>query len=402
MKTNLAYLSQLVYDAYNIPFFIFNHEMQSSSLIGEPLISPLFDSAEPFIARLLQSEDPPDTPLLRITNQLETFIIIHVSMSDTLVIGPFTFYEMTENSVNSLMYDQQIPLRLQQDLYQYYGQLELVNQKQILALCALIYFLLYQKPLSEEVVRSQVMKDDEREPVHTEQALRHLRLESSFHLDHQIEQKILQYVREGKKEKLIQHLETIKMEGMSQLSKKSQLRSIKNQVIVYMALATRAAIDGGLYPEIAYTMSDLSIQKVEDTFDLQKILLIGDDLLFSLIDRMNETMDNTHSKAVNVCKNYIFNHLFEPISIQDLAALVHLSPVYLSQLFKKETGKPLGQYIQEEKIKEAQKLLVQTDHSIADIGMMLHFNTQSHFSSLFKKRTGLTPTQYRKNPLPSQ
>lgn len=143
-------------------------------------------------------------------------------------------------------------------------------------------------------------------------------------------------------------------------------------------------------------MSDISIQKVEETFDLQKVLLIGDNLLFSLVDRMNENRESAHSKAVNTCKNYIFNHIFEQISIKDLADLVHLNPVYLSQLFKKETNKPIGKYIQEEKIKEAQKLLIQTDYSVADICMLLHFNNQSHFSSLFKKFTGVTPNQYRK------
>ncbi|MEK5319745.1 MULTISPECIES: helix-turn-helix domain-containing protein [Paenibacillus] len=43
--------------------------------------------------------------------------------------------------------------------------------------------------------------------------------------------------------------------------------------------------------------------------------------------------------------------------------------------------------------------MIQTDYSVADICMLLHFNNQSHFSSLFKKFTGVTPNQYRKNTL---
>ena len=399
MKQNLEYISQLVYDTYNIPLFIFNKKSQRTRTIGECLKSPIFDSVELFLNRLIQPGDQQNVPLIRITNYLETFIILHVSSDEAVIIGPFTTFQMTENSVNGIVHDYHIPLSYQQELYQYYSQLELLNQKQIVSLCSLTYFLIYQEPLDKEQVRSQVFNLDEIEPAHTEQVIRDLRLESSFHLDHQIEQKIWQYVKEGKKEKLLQHLESIDMEGMSQLSKKSHLRNMKNQVIIYIALATRAAIEGGLYPEIAYTMSDISIQKVEETHDLQKIFLIGDSLLFSLVDRMNENKESTHSKAVNMCKNYIFNHIFEPLSIQELADLVQLNPVYLSQLFKKETNKPLGKYIQEEKLKEAQKLLTQTDNSIADICMLLHFNNQSHFTSLFKKFTGVTPKQYRKNPL---
>jgi YesN/AraC family two-component response regulator len=399
MKQNLEHISQLIYDAYNIPLSIFKEKGHPLTSSGEQLKHPLFDSIDKFINRLIQPDDQQNVPLIRITNYLETFITLHLSSSETVVIGPFTTFQMTENSVNGIIHDHHIPLNYQQKLYEYYSQLELLNQKQIISLCSLTYFLIYQEPLDKELVRSQVMNFDEIGPAYTDQVIRHLRLDSSFHLDHQIEQKIWQYVREGKKEKLLQHLESISMEGMSQLSKKSHLRNIKNQVIIYIALATRAAIEGGLYPEIAYTMSDISIQKVEETFDLQKIFLIGDNLLFALVDRMNENRESTYSKAVNICKNYIFNHIFEQISIKDLANLVHLNPVYLSQLFKKETNKPLGQYIQEEKIKEAQKLLIQTDYSVADICMLLHFNSQSHFSSLFKKFTGVTPNQYRKNPL---
>jgi YSIRK-targeted surface antigen transcriptional regulator len=399
VKQNLEYISQLIYDTYNIPLFIFKNKSHRITRSGKQLRHPLFDSIETFINRLIQPGDQQNVPLIRITNYLETLIVFHSSSTETIIIGPFTSFEVTENTVNGIMHDHQKSSSYQQELCHYYSQLELLNQKQIVSLCSLTYFLIYQEPMDEEIVRSQLMNFDEIEPTHIEQAIRHLRLETSFHLDHKTEQKIWQYVKEGKKEKLLQHLESIEMEGLSQLSKKSHLRNIKNQIIIYIALATRAAIEGGLYPEIAYTMSDISIQKVEETFDLQKVLLIGDNLLFSLVDRMNENRESAHSKAVNTCKNYIFNHIFEQISIKDLADLVHLNPVYLSQLFKKETNKPIGKYIQEEKIKEAQKLLIQTDYSVADICMLLHFNNQSHFSSLFKKFTGVTPNQYRKNTL---
>ena len=398
IKPNLKYIAQLVYNNFNIPLFIYNKKNQRVRAIGKFSKSPMFDSEEYFINRLIKPDDQQNVPLIHITNYLETFILIHLSSSEVVIIGPFTNFQMTENSVNGLMRDCNIPLSYQEDLYQYYSQLVLLNQKQIISLCSLIYFLIYQKPLDTEQVRAQIFQLDDIEKKQTDQIIRDNRLEYSFHLDHQIEQKIWQYVKEGKKEKLLQHLESIDMETLSLLSKKSHLRNMKNQVIIYIALATRAAIEGGLYPEIAYAMNDISIQNVEETQDLQKIFLIGDSLVFALIDRMNENKMSMHSKPVNMCKNYIFNHIFEPITIQELADLVHLNPVYLSQLFKKETAKPLGKYIQEMKLKEAEQLLIQTDHSIADICMMLQFNSQSHFTNLFKRFTGATPKQYRKNP----
>lgn len=395
-KDNLEYIAQLVYDSFEIPIFIWDQQRQQIQQIGECITSPLFDSREHFIKKLIELEALKDTPLLHITNYLETFIIIHVSSNNVIIIGPFTNFQMTENSVDALIHDYRISRQYQAQLYQYYSHLQLLTQKQIVSLCSLTYFLIYREPLDIEQIRSQIFHLDTIENRQTEQEIRTLRLEHDFHLDHQIEQKIWQYVKEGKREKLLAHLESIEMDSMSRLSKQSHVRNMKNQVIIYIALATRAAIEGGLYPEIAYTMNDISIQKVEEAQDLQKVFLIGDSLLLALIDRMNENKMSMNSKLVNMCKNHIFNHIFEPISIHDLAQLVHLNPVYLSQLFKKEVGIPLGKYIQEMKLQEAQQLLLQTNHSIADICMMLQFNSQSHFTSLFKKFAGVTPKQYRK------
>ena len=398
MKPDLNHIAQLVHTNFNIPLFIFNNKSKKIVAIGDFSFSPIVDSEEQFIERLIEPNNRQDVPSLHITNYLETFILLNISSEEIFILGPFTNFQLTESSINNLMRDFNIPLSQQAEMMNYYSQLELLNQKQIIALCSLVYFLIYQKPLDSDYVREQIFVLDDREKMEIEQTVRDNRLEYAFHLDYKIEQKIWQYVKEGKKEKLMEHLESIDMDTLSVLSKKSHIRNMKNQVIIYIALATRAAIEGGLYPEIAYAMNDVSIQKVEETEELQKIFFIGDSLVFDLIDRMNENKVSMYSKPVNMCKNYIFNHIFDPITIQELADLVHLNPVYLSQLFKKETSKPLGKYIQEMKLTEAGKLLVQTDYAIAEICMMLQFNSQSHFTSLFKQFTGITPKQYRSNP----
>lgn len=108
-----------------------------------------------------------------------------------------------------------------------------------------------------------------------------------------------------------------------------------------------------------------------------------------------------YSREITICKNFIFNNIYEKITIPQLAKLVDLRPGYLSQLFKKEVGIPLSKYIQREKIEEAKKLLILTDYSLADICSRLNFNDQSYFTKVFKKFTGVTPKQYRDNHQPS-
>nr|WP_237446585.1 helix-turn-helix transcriptional regulator [Shimazuella alba] len=72
-----------------------------------------------------------------------------------------------------------------------------------------------------------------------------------------------------------------------------------------------------------------------------------------------------------------------------------LNPIYLCQLFKNEVGISLREYIQQQKIEEAKRLLISTSYSLTDICTYLHFTDQSYFTKVFKKFVGITPKQYR-------
>ena len=81
--------------------------------------------------------------------------------------------------------------------------------------------------------------------------------------------------------------------------------------------------------------------------------------------------------------------------VDELAKEVSLSPKYLSDRFRRETGQTLHSYIQEQKIREAKNLLRHTDDSLSEISQLLNFSSQSYFTSVFRKNTKLTPRQYR-------
>jgi AraC-like DNA-binding protein len=78
-----------------------------------------------------------------------------------------------------------------------------------------------------------------------------------------------------------------------------------------------------------------------------------------------------------------------------LAEEVNLSPKYLSDLFRRETGQTVLSYIQEQKIREAKFLLRHTEDSLGEISHRLNFSSQSYFTAVFRKTTNLTPRQYR-------
>jgi AraC-like DNA-binding protein len=82
-------------------------------------------------------------------------------------------------------------------------------------------------------------------------------------------------------------------------------------------------------------------------------------------------------------------------TVKDLADQVFLSPGYLSDLLKKETGKNTQDHIHYHLIEEAKNLLLASDRSVAEIAYSLGFEYPQYFNKLFKQKTGQTPVEFR-------
>lgn len=98
---------------------------------------------------------------------------------------------------------------------------------------------------------------------------------------------------------------------------------------------------------------------------------------------------------VAVMTEYIDKHYQEPLTLEMLAEVCHGSPYHLHRTFKKVTGITPVDYIQQKRIDQASEYLVTTDRAVADIGTHVGLPNTSYFITLFKKKTGHTPTQYR-------
>jgi YesN/AraC family two-component response regulator len=89
------------------------------------------------------------------------------------------------------------------------------------------------------------------------------------------------------------------------------------------------------------------------------------------------------------------------LTLKEAASKVYLNPSYLSQLFKKHTGKAFSDYVAEVRLEEAKGLLSRTTLLVSDISDRLGYTDMGHFSSSFKKYTGITPTEYRRQAVSS-
>ncbi|RKQ29260.1 helix-turn-helix domain-containing protein [Oceanobacillus halophilus] len=103
----------------------------------------------------------------------------------------------------------------------------------------------------------------------------------------------------------------------------------------------------------------------------------------------------TSKREINLILNYIELHYMEGISLEDIAEFVHLSPHYVSRLFKREVQTTFVNYVTDRKIEHAKVLLKNTDIPVVNIAMKLSFQEHTYFSKVFKKAVGQTPTEYR-------
>ncbi len=99
--------------------------------------------------------------------------------------------------------------------------------------------------------------------------------------------------------------------------------------------------------------------------------------------------------ACGVAKRYIDSHFREPLTLQDLADVTHVSKYYLAHAFTEDYGLSPINYLIARRIEESKNLLKSTDHSISQIASFTGFSSQSYFSQSFRKITGQKPGEYR-------
>ena len=94
---------------------------------------------------------------------------------------------------------------------------------------------------------------------------------------------------------------------------------------------------------------------------------------------------------------YLQEHLSEEVSLSVLAEEFHLSPQYISQLFKSEIGVNFLAYLTNIRMEQAKKLLLSTSLSIAEVSEQSGYGDYRVFTKVFKKSEGVTPSQYRRD-----
>lgn len=205
-------------------------------------------------------------------------------------------------------------------------------------------------------------------------------------------------IRSGDVEKVRENFEKIKSnfdDGKGVLSD-DPVRNTIYHLVVAGALIARFCVEAGMEQDVAYTLTDIYIRKADKCRSSAQVIDLLEEMQLDFAERMRD-LRKADAISIHVRRtiDYIYNHLHELITLKELAEREKLNPSYLAKLFLKETGCTVKGYITQAKINTAKNMLKYSDFSLSDIALSLGFCTQSAFTSVFRKNTGITPAKYR-------
>lgn len=260
--------------------------------------------------------------------------------------------------------------------------------------------LLYEET-GEKVCLSELYTKQQPEPEQQKFFEKKRWMEKGGHLHnpYQHEQKKLGSIRAGNL-KLLEECQNEVWPGEIGQLADNPLRQEKNLSIVVISIACRAAIDGGVAPQKAFSMSDVFISNIErmtQVLPIQAAVVEYERKFARAVEQVKH--DSEHNRYVERAKEYVAEHIDESIRVVQIGEALGINENYLTGLFHKYEGITLQHYIRKEKVRQAKELLLYSSYSCSEIAALLCFSTQSHFSSAFKREVGMTPAKYRESKI---
>ncbi|MGG5784870.1 helix-turn-helix domain-containing protein [Bacillus albus] len=398
---DIQYLCDLVHKTFNVPVHILSTDKKILyHSTSDDVCSPFFSSKEEHLSDIYQENDPCNLPLFRSNSYLENFVLIHIANHDyikgTIIIGPTILPKGSDDMTLKLREGCNSNDKIQKRLA-YYQCLSEIKKNTLIDMGILLHYMIFNEKLDVGIVleKNKVLEEFPNKIVKPNLYILERRQNKPKTHNMALVHDYFSAIKEGNKKKLIQYMCAVSQEDVELTLIANPLRNQKSLGIIAITLATRYAIEGNLPPDIAFALSILYIQTIEQLDNVDSVKRLSGEALRTFADRVKEYNAQKYSNAVTICMNHISKNVYDGISLNELANHLDITPTYLSKLFKKEMGISLSEYIQRERVEEAKKLLTLTTYSLSDICAWLNFNDQSYFTRVFKKITNTTPRQYR-------
>lgn len=313
--------------------------------------------------------------------------IVHAQTGTVILFGPATEYPLTMDAISRIEKEMGFKRR---DIKRIREQLQTLPLISLTNFLQTLSFLNYIMNENDTILPRKTASGDQRKQSQVQADI------PVFHNTDEYENLVLQCIEHGRPDMIQAMLgeATINQMSMGKVSNDT-LKSLKNVFISSTTIVSRAAVRGGISYDRAMSISDFYIQRSDRIRNHDDFSGLFGSMMTDFASRVADLKLHTNcSDLVRGAARSINGNLYQKITVQQLAQELHVSSSHLSHQFKRETGITLTDYIAQQKIGEAIRLMQTTDLPLAQIAYQLSFSSQSYFHTTFKRITGINPGKY--------
>ncbi len=348
-----------------------------------------------------------ENTILKITDSFScNYIFIPLPETDgqkTFVAGPYINFEITQKTIIDSATRYNIPQSLRNQIEKYYTTVPVYTDEDIIrslfnALGVELWgsmdnfttkslsLIPMEKAFPEVVEKLNQQIDD---PLLAMQLI-----ESRY----EGERELMKAVSQGITHKAEQIISN-SSELMLEMRVPDPVRNMKNYVIVANVLFRKAVEQGGVHPFYIDGVSSDFARKVEKIKSVQEGIDMMHDMIYKYCNLVKKHSMKNYSMIIQKVITIIDSDLTADLSLHKLAQSLNVNASYLSSLFKKETEMTLTEYVSKKRIDHAAFLLTSTNLQIQGVSQHCGIFDVNYFTKMFKKHTGKTPREYREDAM---
>ena len=327
------------------------------------------------------------------------FRIPDESETSFALIGPYTLTVFSRKVLLDIFGKFSCPPEVLPQLEKYYQEVPLIiNESQLLTL---VYTLGSRLWGGEENFTFQDIPDNLLFDLNLENAEKDLRKSSEPFLSMKVlekrysdENELMKAVSTGQSHKAVVLYNSFLTRQMEQRLA-DPLRNVKNYMIILNTLLRKAAEQAYVHPLHIDNISSQYARKIELCVSPNAVETLGRDMVHNYCLLVQNYSLKSYSLLVQKVLTQIDTDLTADLSLNAQARLLNVNSSYLSTLFKKETGSTLTEYVNKKRIRHAVFLLNTTAMQIQMVAQHCGIPDVNYFTKTFKKYIGKTPKEYR-------
>lgn len=310
------------------------------------------------------------------------------------LVGPFLSTIPGSDWLNQIIMLNNLPISERNQLQAFYTSLHILSNNDANHIGNLLVHLSIHPLIEAEIITSEVLipkldKEKLKENIEDQQSIIEIR--------YKIEKQIARHIENGDIKKLEEMMKrTSSTFSLPDRIPESPLRSAKNITFILNTLCRLSAERGGLHPVYVHHLSEkfsIMIERAPNLSHLNKLQYI---MLEEYCAAVSRYSTSTFGPIVKKAVTYIRFNLERPLSLQSIAAALHVNQSHLSRTFLQETKQTVVNYINQMRIEEAKRYLLAGTMPITDIALMVGYNDLNYFGRVFKKITSQTPREFAK------